>query len=217
MSSSTTMRAACSTMPGFTPYSCSERILSPGAKRHSRNALGLRATSARAVIISATYSPSGPYSSHSTRNGQLVTPAIGESTTGVSTCTGPRSTGAMRTADVGFASVRGSTETVSSAHSITVSSDISGFPSPYSRRRDPDRTPAGLDPVISLSFERVRLSTARRLRPPSPARSRRRPAPWPRPGRHPRPWCRRWRPVPAGSARASRRRARPHTRPPCPG
>ena len=52
--------AACSTIAGFTPYSCSERIFSLGAKWHNRNALGLRATNARAVIISATYRPSGP-------------------------------------------------------------------------------------------------------------------------------------------------------------
>ena len=60
MFSSMTIFAACSTIEGLTPYSCSERIFSLGAKRHRRRAFGLRATNARAVIISATYRPSGP-------------------------------------------------------------------------------------------------------------------------------------------------------------
>src|SRR5665648_750310 len=49
---------------------------------------GVRSTSAREVTISATYSPA-PCSRHSRRNARLVTPAIGASTTGVSTTIGP--------------------------------------------------------------------------------------------------------------------------------
>src|SRR5665647_2834538 len=49
---------------------------------------GVRSTSAREVTISATYRPA-PCSRHSRRNARLVTPAIGASTTGVSTTIGP--------------------------------------------------------------------------------------------------------------------------------
>src|SRR5450756_720958 len=49
---------------------------------------GVRSTSARDVTISATYRPA-PCSRHRRRNARLVTPAIGASTTGVSTVIGP--------------------------------------------------------------------------------------------------------------------------------
>ena len=136
MSSSTTMRAACSTMAGFTPYSCSDRMRSLGANRHRRSAFGLRATNARAVIISATYRPSGPYSSHSTRNGQFVTPAIGESTTGVGTWIGPRSTGVIVTGSFpAGASVRGSSTSVSCASTAMVCSTVSVTALPHESAR----------------------------------------------------------------------------------
>ena len=48
----------------------------------------LRSTSARAVIISDTYSPA-PNREHTPRNGASVTPAMGASTTGGSTAIGP--------------------------------------------------------------------------------------------------------------------------------
>src|SRR3954466_1475 len=54
----------------------------------SRIVSGARPTSARVVIISLTYSPP-PYSRHSVRNGWLVMPAIGASTTGGDTTNGP--------------------------------------------------------------------------------------------------------------------------------
>src|SRR4051794_17551930 len=62
---------------------------SVSAKRISRSVLASRSTSARGVIISLTYKPAGRVSVadsacswHSVRNGALVMPAIGASTTG---------------------------------------------------------------------------------------------------------------------------------------
>ena len=49
---------------------------------------GSRSTSARVVIISLTYRPP-PKSRQSRRNGELVMPAIGASTTGGHTACGP--------------------------------------------------------------------------------------------------------------------------------
>src|SRR5450759_4691400 len=65
-----------------------------------RSDSGLRSTSAREVTISATYSPP-PFSRHSRRNAALVIPAIGASTTGVSTTIRPmRSGGRTRVSEV---------------------------------------------------------------------------------------------------------------------
>ena len=55
--------------------------------------MALRSTSARAVIISETYSPA-PKPRHSVRNGGLVMPAIGASTTGAAIASGPIESGA---------------------------------------------------------------------------------------------------------------------------
>ena len=52
----------------------------------------LPSTSARAVIISLTYSPA-PNRRQSVRKGGLVTPAMGASTTGGQTRSGPMATG----------------------------------------------------------------------------------------------------------------------------
>ena len=62
--------------------------------------LSLRSTRARVVIISQTKSPLPPENSrHSVRNGALVMPAIGASTTGGHTVCGPmRSAGAVASA-----------------------------------------------------------------------------------------------------------------------
>src|SRR6266498_4719353 len=54
---------------------------------------GIRSTTARVMIISLTYNPA-PYSRHRVRNGALVTPAIGASTTGGHTRCGPTGSGA---------------------------------------------------------------------------------------------------------------------------
>jgi len=65
-----------------------------------RSDSGVRSTNAREVTISATYSPP-PFSRHSRRNAALVMPAIGASTTGVSTTSEPmRSGGRTRVAEV---------------------------------------------------------------------------------------------------------------------
>src|SRR3954453_14499610 len=53
-----------------------------------RSDSGVRSTSAREVTISATYRPP-PYSRQSLRKAELVMPAMGARTTGVSTVMGP--------------------------------------------------------------------------------------------------------------------------------
>src|SRR5690606_6668026 len=60
-----------------------------------RSDSGVRSTSARDVTISATYRPP-PCSRHRRRNAAFVMPAIGASTTGVSTVSGPRVSGGSR-------------------------------------------------------------------------------------------------------------------------
>src|SRR5665811_534833 len=57
-----------------------------------RSDSGVRSTNAREVTISATYRPP-PFSRHSRRNAALVMPAIGASTTGVSTTSEPMRSG----------------------------------------------------------------------------------------------------------------------------
>src|SRR5690606_30582682 len=77
---------------------CAERGVSSSPNVTMRSASVLRSTSARLVTISATYSPGSnpvdrPASRHSVRNARLVTPAMGASTTGVATVSGPISRG----------------------------------------------------------------------------------------------------------------------------
>ena len=66
---------------GSTLYNCTERGRSPGPGPIMRSVSGRRSMSARAVTISETNKPA-PCSRHSVRNGALVIPAIGASTTG---------------------------------------------------------------------------------------------------------------------------------------
>ena len=54
-----------------------------------RSVLSLRSARPRAVIISLTNSPPGSNVRHSRRNGALVMPAMGASTTGGHTASGP--------------------------------------------------------------------------------------------------------------------------------
>src|SRR4051794_28656556 len=73
---------------GSTPYSCTERTVSPGSNCNICRVFRSRATTPRLVTISHTYNPA-PCSRHSCRYAALVTPAIGASTTGVATSIGP--------------------------------------------------------------------------------------------------------------------------------
>ncbi|ADI10370.1 cytospin-A, putative [Streptomyces bingchenggensis BCW-1] len=78
------------TVTGSTPYSWMERGFSVPSKWISRMVLASRSTSARVVIISLTNSPLPPENSRQrVRNGALVIPAMGASTTGGVTVCGP--------------------------------------------------------------------------------------------------------------------------------
>ncbi len=89
-SSSTIMRTALPTVAGSTPYSWIDRGRSVSPNWISCIVFSLRSTSARVVIISLTNSPLPPENSrHRVRNGALVIPAIGASTTGGDTRCGP--------------------------------------------------------------------------------------------------------------------------------
>lgn len=93
--SSAIMRTALPTVTGSTPYSWIERGVSVASKWISCMVFSLRSTSARVVIISLTNRPLPPLNSrHSVRNGALVIPAIGASTTGGATVCGPMRNGA---------------------------------------------------------------------------------------------------------------------------
>ncbi len=89
-SSSAIMRTALPTVAGSTPYSWIERGCSVASKWISCMVFSLRSTSARVVIISLTNRPLPPENSrHRVRNGALVIPAMGASTTGGCTVCGP--------------------------------------------------------------------------------------------------------------------------------
>jgi hypothetical protein len=74
---------------GPVPYSWIDRTGSSSANRAMHRVLWLRSAMPRAVIISLTNSPPGSNVRHSRRNGALVMPAIGASTTGGHTRSGP--------------------------------------------------------------------------------------------------------------------------------
>src|SRR3954447_13092707 len=94
--------AAFPTYTGSVPYSWTERTFSRSSKTSIFKVVSSRSTRPRDVIISQTKRPDLPCaaicSRHRRRYAALVMPAIGASTTGVSTVSGPRVSEAGRVA-----------------------------------------------------------------------------------------------------------------------
>src|SRR5688500_1711118 len=98
-------------MSGSEPYTCRLRGDSSAPNAIIWRVLALRWTTAVAITISFTYTSPGPYRRHIARNGALVTPAIGASTTGAAGVKSPMRSGCIRT-------------TVPVAHSVRAMSEL---------------------------------------------------------------------------------------------